>query len=215
MTEQILTTYNNRRTEIGLRFLGFFLPVAAVIATCLAGYFSISMVTVENPLILIFASISILVPFKSENLTTLQKIITLYLFAVLINLTTDYYIALSSLSIDASVSFSIVPLFLCTTGYLLDKLNSNNSRSNDRQSTIFTAWLIALAVIILHMVFLVPILHKFYGYGYGHNLNTIGNLILYLLLAIVLWDKLGSIRFRQCTGTILTAFYLIVFVTNK
>ncbi len=215
MTESTSTTYSNRQTESGIRFLGFALPLTAVIITCHVNYCSTSMLTIEHPLILVFGSIFTIVPFRSENFLILQKVIIFYLFAVLVNQTTDSYFTLSSLSIDASVSYSAVTLFLCTTGYLLDKLYPVGSKSINRQNNILRAWSIAFIVIILHMAFLALLLHKFYGYGYGHNLYTIGNLVLYLLLFIVLWERLGSIRFRMCTGMTLMVFYLIPIFANK
>jgi hypothetical protein len=58
-------------------------------------------------------------------------------------------------------------------------------------------------------------LNKFYGYGYERNLSTVGNLMLYLLLFILLWEKLGNLRFRRSAGLVLALFYLTSIFMNK
>lgn len=152
---------------------------------------------------------------SSESLTTLQKIICFYLFSVIISQISAQYFPVSISFASIDISYSIVPLVLCASGYFAGKVNTKSIRRIIESKNIFYVWIIALAIIIVHIIFLSLVLNKFYGYGYERNLSTVGNLMLYLLLFILLWEKLGNLRFRRSVGLVLALFYLTSIFMNK
>ncbi len=216
MTEQSITfCHQGSRFESVANVLGFGLSFSAVIAACFIAFFTKTLIPVENPAILVFASFFVLVPFKLETLSTLQKIIGFYLFSVLVNQLSGQYFPISAISGDINVSYSTIPLLLCGLGYFAGKPNSINTQRAIERANIFYAWELTLIIIAVHMVCLSLVLNKFYGYGYERNLSTAGNLALYLLLFIVLWEKLGNLRLRQSMGLVLAFFYLAsIFMNN-
>lgn len=212
MTEQSATVCRlDSRPETLANTLGFGLSFSAMIATCGIVFFTGPAIPIENPATLIFASLFILVPFKQETLSTIQKIICFYLFSITVNQLSVQYFTVSIPLDDFNVSYSIIPLLLCGSGYL----TTINTKRDIERENIFYAWILTLIIIIVHIIFLSLILNKFYGYGYERNISTMGNLVLYLLLAILLWEKLGSLRFRQSMGLVSGLFYLSFIFTNK
>jgi hypothetical protein len=146
-----------------------------------------------------------------ESTTTLQKIICFYLFCVVVNQISAQHFPISISSANINVSCNIVPLLLCGLGYL----TTIATQQTVKRINISPVWITALAIIIIHIIFLSVILNKFYGYGYERNLSTVGNLMLYLLLFVLLWEKLGSHRFRRSMGLVLALFYLVAIFMNK
>jgi hypothetical protein len=210
MIEQNITICDQgHRLESIVNVFGFGFSFSAVIAACCFGFFIKMPIPIENTVILILALSFVLLPLKPEKISTLQKIICFYLFSVIVNQISAQYFPISISSANISVSYSIVPLLLCGSGYFVGKANSTSIARVIESRNIFYAWTIALAIIIVHIIFLSVILNKFYGYGFERNLSTVGNLTLYLLLFILLWEKLGSIRFRRSMGLVLAFFYLI------
>ena len=203
-----------RRIEPIVKAFGFCLPVIAVILACCISFFSQMPIPIEKPAILVLGSLFILVPLRSEATTTLQKIMGFYLISVPVNELSSQYFSVSFLSVGFSISYSTIVLLLCTTGYFLGRVNSTNALRDVGRANIIHGWVLALAVIVVHMVLLSLILNKFYGYGYERDLSVLGNLALYFLLFIVMWEKLDLLRFRQGVGLILAIFYLAAIVEN-
>jgi hypothetical protein len=145
----------------------------------------------------------------------LQTIMGFYLVSTVVSQLSSQYFPLSFLSVDISVSYSTVVLLLCAVGHFLGKVNSTDTHRGIGRANIIYGWVLALTIIVAHMVLLSLILNKFYGYGYERNLNVLGNLCLYFLLFIVLWEKLSSLLFRQGVGLILTVFYLAAIFANR
>lgn len=189
--------------------LGFFLPILAVIVACSISFFEM-VIPIEKPAILVLASFLILVPFKSERLNVLQKIMGFYIVSVPVNELSSQYFQISFLPVEISVSFSTVVLSLCAIGYFIERVNLINALRSNGKANILCGWMLATGLIITHMIFLSLILNRFYGYGYERNLSVLGTLCLYFLLFIFLWGKLNNLRFRQCIGLILAVFYLAV-----
>lgn len=222
MIQQTVTVcHQGRRFESVANVLGFGLSFSAVVTACCIGFFTKMLIPVENPVILVLASFFVLVPFKLETLSTLQKIMCFYLFVVLVNQLSAQYFPISTPSADINVSYSIIPLLLCGLGYFAEnglghpaEVNSNSTSRISKRANISHAWVLTLIIIFVHMVCLSLVLNKFYGYGYERNLSTAGNLALYLLLFILLWKKIGSLRFRQSMGLVLTLFYVASIFTN-
>ena len=216
MTEQTVTVCHRvQRFESAANTLGFGLSFSAVIAACCIGFFTKRVIPIENPSILVLASFLIILPFKLEKLTTLQKIICFYLFSILINQLSAQYFPISISSADINVSYSILPLMLCGLGYFAGKVSPKNISQAAEETNLIYGWGVALVIITVHIVFLSLVLNKFYGYGYELNLSTAGNLALYLLLFILLWEKLSNLRFRRSMGMVLALFYLTSIFMNK
>ena len=212
MTEQSATIcHRGWRLESIANVLGFGLSLSAVVAACCIGFFTKMTIPVENPVIMVLASFFMLVPFKPEKISTLQKIICFYLFSVIVNQISAQYFPTSIFSANIDISYSIIPLLLCGLGYL----TTITIQQTVKRENISHAWITALIIIIVHIIFLSVILNKFYGYGYERNLSTVGNLMLYLLLFVLLWEKLSSLRFRQSMALVLALFYLVAIFMNK
>ena len=216
MTEQIITRCHERRQSspvVGV--VQFCLPFSAIVAACFICFFSKMPIQIEYPAILAVASIIVLLPFKSEAANALQKIIAFYLIAVPVNQLSSQYFQISILPVDINVSFSVLVLALCAMGYLVGRPGSTNPLPDAISTGILSGWVLALAMVIAFMIVLALLLSAFYGYGYERNLSVIGNLCLYFLLFIFLWEKLRRLRFRQAAGLILTVFYFAVMVTKR
>ena len=206
MTESVILT-NSKSTKIQFVFktLTFCLPILAVIVSCCIILCSKVTIPIENPAVLIIASVFVLLPLKTKNLSILQQITVFYLISITVNQLSEQYFSIGIMPLD--ISFSSIPLLLCTAGYFIGKLNSA-STTNNSKTEIFNAWLLATGIIIAHMIFLSVTIYSYYSYGYERNLSTIGNMVLYLLLFIVLRVRLSGPVFRQATGLILIIFYM-------
>jgi len=216
MTEQVMTSGRKLlRIESVIKVFEFSLPLTAVILACCVGIYTQRPIPIAKPVILLLGSLFTLVSLKSETSTTLQKIIGIYLSSVVINQLSSQYFSFSFLRIDLSVSYGVVILLLCAIGYILGRLNSTNKLQSVEWPNITYDWVFALTIIVVHMLLLSLILSRFYGYGYERNLSVLGNLCLYFLLFIVLWEKFSLLRFRQIIGLILTLFNLAMIIVNR
>lgn len=216
MTEQTVANYQRQqKSALVLKVFGFCLPIFAVMVACYISFFSEMPIAIEKPAILALASFFTLALFKSEPLNTLQKIILFYLVSVPVNELSSQYFQISFLPVNIRASYSTVVLLLCAIGYLVGRVNSINRLQSGGRTDILYGWVIALVIITIHIVLLSLILSKFYSFGYERNFSTLGNLCLYFLLFIVLWEKLNKVRFRQGIGLILAVFYLAVIVAKR
>jgi hypothetical protein len=214
MTEQIATgSVNRQATDALTNVLGYSFPLAGVVVACAICFLSGTPVPIERPLILLLASLFILVPSKSQVTNTLRKITAFYLLAVPINelASQNFHVPLVS---GVTVSYSAVVLLLCAAGFLLGRINSQKDRLGRGRKELLPGWVLAMGVMVVHMALLAVLLSRFYGYGYEHNLSVSGNLCLYLLLFIFIWEKLANLRFSQALGLILAAFYCLKIFVN-
>lgn len=195
-----------------LHILTLILPLIAVIASCCIILLSKITIPIENPAVLILASVFALLPLKTKNLSILQQITIFYLISITVNQLSAQYFSIGILPLD--ISFSSVPLLLCAAGYFIGKFDSV-SPNNNSKTEISNAWLLAIVIIIAHMIFLSVVIYNYYGYGYERNLSTAGNIFLYMLLFIVLRARLSSLFFRQTTGLILLIFYTSLMFINR
>ncbi|MHC4155720.1 MAG: hypothetical protein ACYST6_12465, partial [Planctomycetota bacterium] len=144
---------------------------------------------------------------------TLQKITAFYLLAVPINELASQNFPVPLLS-GVTVSYSAVVLLLCAAGFLLGRINSQKGRLGWDKNELLSGWVLAMLIIVGHMALLAVLLNKFYGYGYERDLSVLGNLCLYLLLCIFIWDGLGNRRFRQAAGVALAVFHCVMIFTE-
>ena|GEM_PF-2105759 len=215
MTGQLTALHKGEgRAAPVVRFLGFCLPVLAVIAACGISFSFKTSVPIEKPGILVFGALFVLIPFRPPLVNTLQRIAVLYLIAIPVNELSSQYFRLPSLYGGINISYSAVVLALCAIGFVFARGGSANSSRLAERADIGRAWVLALAVIIAHMLVLAPILKSFYGYGYERDWSVLGGLCLYFLLFLTLWSKLGARPFRQVIALILTAFYVALILAQ-
>lgn len=218
MTEQVMTACRKKQcVKIVANTLGFGVPVLAVIAACCICFFSKRPIVIENPTILVFASLFVLFPVKKEpSVYLIQRIITFYLIGIVINELSPQHLQIPFLPIGISASYSTIVMSLFAIGYLVSSAKPTNGSQNVKEKTdALYGWLLAIAIITIHMAFLALLLNKFYGYGYDHDLSVLGNICLYFLLFIFLWDKLENIRFRQVISSILAVLFLAITTTVR
>jgi hypothetical protein len=113
MGEEILTHYEkrNRSTTIVTVF-AFCLPTLAIIIACYVSLSSRMAIPIEKPAIMVFGAFFILVPFRPEAVTALQKIVSFYLICVQVNELSSQYLQVSFLPSDVSISYTGVVLAL-------------------------------------------------------------------------------------------------------
>jgi hypothetical protein len=215
MKERIVA-YSRRQLRTGsiVKTLAFCLPIMAVVLACSLSFSLRMPISIEKPIILVLGAIFILIPLKVEVIARLQQITGFYLIIVVVSQLSSNYFTPPLLPAGISVSYSIVFLFLCTTGYLLEKIGSHRPL-NTSSGNVLHSWIFALAIIVVHMVLLSLVLNTFYDYGYERNLAVLGNLILYFLLFLVLWRKLYESHLRRCIGLVMTIFYLVVMFAQQ
>jgi len=216
MKEKVIAnTLKLQRLGLMLKIFEFCLPILAVFLACYMSFRSEIPIPIKKPVVLIIASFFILIPLKSKPLRILQKIVAFYLVCVPVNELALQHFQANFFLFDINISYSAIVLSLCVLGYLLGKANSTNVLRDTEVINIVQGWILALVIVIVHMVLLSLILKRFYGYGYERNLNVLGNLCLYFLLFTVLREKLSSTYFRQVIVLVPTAFYTLVFFTNR
>jgi hypothetical protein len=172
-------------------------------------------VPITNPTVLILALLFVLIPSKSvASISTLQKIIVVYLVGVVVNELSSQYFEVPFYHLNVSISCSTIVLSLLAAGYFVGKTNLRQTTESVKRTGIMQGWVLAMVIIAVHMVLLGLMLRRFYGYGYERNLAVLGKLCLYLLLFVLLWKRLDVCRFRQTVGLILTLFYSVVIYTK-
>jgi len=206
------TQQNTRRT---LTAISSCLGISAVVAGCTVCLSSPLPIPIENPLVLIAASLFLLGWFKSETPAVLQKLTAIYLIGVIVNEISVEHFRVGVLGAGVTVSWSMPILLLFLAAYLVDKLGSIGNTKPPQSRLIVTAWIVALALLIAQMTVLGPILYRFYGYGYERDLAVAGSLCLYLPLFLILRRSLAGVRFRRLTGLVLIIFFLVVQFVQK
>ncbi len=186
------------------------LSLTGVLAVGLTAMFSRISVPIERPWVLAIASAFLLVPVREHRVVLLQKVVGLYLIAVLFNQVFAQYVTISIASQRISISRSVGPFLLCALGAILMWRRPHASADTADQSPLLRAWLIAFAIIITHMLVLALLLHHFYGYGYENNFRVLAHLSLHFLLFLVLMRSLDHYGFRILSGLALIVTYTIL-----
>ena len=192
----------------------FLLPLSAIIVACCVCFSAKMRIPVENAVILLVASLFILVVLRSEPWNNLQKIAGFYLISVCANELAFRHFRAFFLPAGVSVSYTVLVLSLCAIGYLVGKISAPVKLRDSESTNILYSWLVVSGIILVHMGVLTVLLGRFYAYGYDRNVSVLGNLCLYLLLFILLWQKLGKVRFRQFLGLVYATFYLVLILVK-
>ena len=157
-------------------------------------------VTIENPLILILGAVFSAIPFKNRcQLVVIQKLVLFYLACVFVNLVSDKYFTISAWWWSVNISYGILGVvFLSGIVFLKKKTMADNERQLYRE--ILVGWWIVLGIIAIHMVALFFILKGFYGYGYEHDLKSMGAVCGCFVLFVCMWAGLSLMKVRLFWG---------------
>lgn len=214
--QEIADHQTQNRTKAVSNIVSFCSFMAAVISACLVCSFSRLSVPIENPEMLLLASILLLPSFKANaRINTLQRLTAFYLIAVLVNQLSFQYFSISLLGIKTNVSQSTAVLLLFVVGFVAENTRPSDSFACTDNKDFLHSWFLTFAILGVHMLLLVFLLKKFYGYGYDLNLTVIGNICLYFLLFVFSWPRLGNLRFRQCLGSIFILFFAALTIIKR
>lgn len=170
--------------------------------------FSHSPVEIKRPVILLVASVFALINFKKiKEFSVIAKIILLYIIEMFFNRMSGRVFHIQSFTIHLSLT-AMLPLAVSFVFCKFQKSKASSVETND----LLKSWAVVFAVIVLHMLFLFPLLKNTYGYGYEHNFGILANMCLYFLVFVFLWDQLENIYFRRIGAIVLTVFFLAIVV---
>ena len=201
---------SRRKVEHALRVLSLCLAAAAIILACGLCLYSKSPTRIERPVLLVLAALFVMPAFKSELLMLLQKLTAFYLVCATVSELSGAYIAFPFSSINIKVSYSVLILLLCATGYLIARISPRDVSRAGERGGLLSGWVLAFVFIAAHMIVLWAFLEMFYGYGYQHDLSVLGGLCRYLLLFVFLNERLSNLRFRQCVGLLLVLCFAVM-----
>ena len=204
----------NGITNTVLRSVGFTFNLMAVMVSSFATFFT-RPVPIERPLILLLGSFLCLFNFKKLwSLVLLQKIILLYLICILFNQLLLLFVRIPLGQTCLTFPASFWALILLLAGFVLIKAAKIDSPITARERDLFIGWAACFGLIVSHMMLLIMMLSKFYGYGYGHNLKVIKSLYLYFSVFIFSWSQLDSVHFRQITAAVFAALYICLIIVK-
>jgi hypothetical protein len=170
--------------------------------------YSHGSVEIKRPVILLAASVFALIDFKKiKEFSVIAKIILLYIIEMFFNRMSGRVFHIQSFTIHLSLT-AMLPLAVSFVFCKFQKLKALSIETND----LLKSWAVIFAIIVLHMLFLFPLLKNTYGYGYAHNFGVLANMCLYFLVFVFSWDQLKSIYFRRITAMVLTVLFLAIVV---
>lgn len=211
MSSPTITRRQSRR-KVGhaLRILSLCLAAAAIILACGLCLYSKSPTRIERPALLALAALFVMPAFKSELLILLQKLTAFYLLCVPVSELSGHYFEIPFSGINIKVSYSIMILLPCATGYLIARISPRDVSRAGERGGLLSGWVLAFVFIAAHMIVLWAFLKMFYGYGYQHDLSVLGGLCQYLLLFVFLNERLSNLRFRRCVGLLLAICFAVI-----
>jgi len=183
----------------------FALPVVAVAAACGIAAAGDLPLPIQRPWVLVVASILIAIPSRRPHVRLLQQIVALYLICVCINEAHLRYLWFSVGVLSVSLAYSAIPLLVFAAGYVANR-RAARAADGALRSGLMSGWLVAAGVVLAHMAVLAVLLHRFYGYGYEHDLAVLGNLALYVLVFLTAWPQLSDTRRRLAIALVLLIF---------
>lgn len=192
----------------------FALVTLAVVAACIIATATGLPIPIERPAVLVAACVLVAAPLRHERHRTIQKIIALYLICVPINEAHLRYLSLSTGSLNVSVTYSVIPLAILGASYVAARWGPRDDGKDPSRSGLLGGWLLAGAIVLVHMAFLGVLLHLAYGYGYERDIHVLGSLALYFLVFLTTWRSLNHTRLRQVLGLVLAAFYIWLTASN-
>ena len=204
-TEMIRCEYGGLRAAAAVAAVG--LPALAVAVACVGTLRVGVPLAIEEPGVLLVASILIVIPSRRERIRALQGVMALYLICIPMNEIHLRYFSILGPGIRASCS--AVPLTLLAAAHLADR-SLRPGAERPWTSALCAAWLLAGGIILAHMAVLGLLLHRFYGYGYEQDLRVLGSLALYFLVFLTSRRPLSRPYVRQAIGLILVVFFAML-----
>ncbi|MHC4397191.1 MAG: hypothetical protein ACYS1A_16255 [Planctomycetota bacterium] len=184
----------------------FFFTSAIILLSALN--FSRSSVEIKRPAILLAASVFSLFNFeKNSRFSVIAKIILLYIIEMFFNQLSGRLVHIRSFSIHLSL-IAMVPM---AVSFICSRLQKSQIVSVDTNN-LLKSWVVVFTVIILHMLFLFPLLSNIYGYGCGHNFAVLANMCMYFLVFILSWEQLENISLRRITAIVSVVFFVVIMV---
>lgn len=178
-----------------------------LIFACLIAVQGKGTISVNSIAVLLPATIFSLIPVKHISIVTIQKLISIYLIFVLVEHASGYYFGIEFSNSHINFSASIPIIALCLLSYLIGRfIGKRESAYIAMDKELKAAWRLALAVLVLHILFLVPLLAGFYGYGYERSAVVLGRIFLYYFLFMSYWRPLSQWILRGSVGIIFFFF---------
>jgi hypothetical protein len=185
-------------------------PILAGLAACGLAMLRNLPIAIERPGVLIAAALLPLLPWRHRTPEILQKVVLLYLLCIPISEVHPQFFALPVCAWDVRVSYSTIPLAILAAGWLAQRRSWRQVNQEPLGVDFPAAWLIAGAILVIHMALLAPLLHRVYGYGYELDLSALGSFALYFLVFLAVWPQFERVRLRQTLALVLAVFYVVV-----
>jgi hypothetical protein len=190
--------------------LGLGLSILSVGAACLVASYRETPISINRPVIPALGALFLLWPFRAEGAATLQRIICLYLTAIPVNQLSHQYLHLAG---GVRLSLSVPLVLLALLGWW--GLGSAAAVPSREWTPLRFAWVLAIGILLAHMVGLLGMLERFYGYGYEHDAGVLGNVALVSLVFFTLWPCLRYARTRPLLGVILGLYYVSMVLSLR
>ncbi len=187
------------------------LMLSGIAGACVLAWFSRMPVPIERPIVLAIAAFLLLLPSTGQTLMILRKVVAVYLIGVPFNEIYAQYAVVPIASGGLTISYSAGPCLLCALGsLLLWSRRRGPAAESPGWAPMLTAWLLAFAIIVAHMIALAVLFHTAYGYGYENDRLVLAHLSLCFLLFLMFWRPLDRRDLRVPAACVLTAFYLLL-----
>jgi hypothetical protein len=173
------------------------LPVLGALVACWLSFSSNMPVPIERPWLLGLGALAAMLPFTSPRAEVLQGISVFYLMSIPVSELSTRYFTISIAARPVGICYSVLILCLCGIGYAAGRLIPQQTDVNQKWPMLVPAYALALAVIAVHMLGLSALLTQVYGYGFERDLNTLGQVSLYLLLLLLCRRSLGCAWARR------------------
>lgn len=169
------------------------------------------VIQIKRPWVLLTVFIAGVFPIRHQSFSLLQRLLLVYFVCMLISQLTMDQIILASQSYRFILPKSVIPLFLYAMGFILYVISGQMNHLLKRNAHWWRLWGIVSAILIVHMICLWGLLKSIYGFGYEHNIEVLGKLLLYALCFLFTWDILNQSMVRYLSlGCIIAQLLLIV-----
>jgi len=162
--------------------------------------------------ILLPASLILFIPLKEELMVVIQKVVGIYLVCVLVERAATHHFVIDISRYHVNLSFSIVIVAFYLAGHLAGRFAGRREPVRIAENKYLRwAWRLTLGLIVLHMLFLGPMLRWFYGYGYERNTAVLGQIVLFYIVFMFLWRPLSYYILRGGAGVIFLIYCLLTY----
>ena len=178
------------RSRLAILCAGAAIGLTAVV------YLTETTARIHYPVILFCAGLFIGLLTKWDSVVLLQKAACFYLIGTFVNLAGFEPMVMNLFNEEVTTSYSVIVVFLWAFAFLFGRFDIVTfTRSNLKKFCIVI--LPPVGIITGHILVLYPLLARFYGYGFEHNLGTLKNISLFVLLFILSWGMLDNLVMRR------------------